>query len=126
MRKGHDGKKNGKKNGENSGPLTSLPVDRLTATVCNSDRACFKKVEIGGNYYGLAPYSATNALDKSEKEELKKLRRGLRLPPCRGTLTLLKGNQGGPLMPSYGGQSRNNDWSKLTGAEKQAMTCRDW
>ena len=30
---------NGKKkinNGENSGPLTSLPVDRLTATDCNA------------------------------------------------------------------------------------------
>ena len=34
MRKGRDGewkKKNGKNNDENSGPLTSLPVDRLTA-----------------------------------------------------------------------------------------------
>ena len=48
MRKGRDGewkmeKKNGKKmenNGENSGPLTSLPVDRLTATDCNADRSC--------------------------------------------------------------------------------------
>ena len=31
-------KKNGKKinNGENSGPLTSLPVNRLTATDCNA------------------------------------------------------------------------------------------
>ena len=27
-------------NGENSGPLWSLPVDRLTATDCNSDRSC--------------------------------------------------------------------------------------
>ena len=27
-------------NGENSGPLTSLPVDRLTATDCNADRSC--------------------------------------------------------------------------------------
>ena len=42
MRKGRDGewKKNGKNgmenNGENSGPLTSLPVDRLTATDCNA------------------------------------------------------------------------------------------
>ena len=25
------------KNGDNSGPLTSLPVDRLTATDCNAD-----------------------------------------------------------------------------------------
>ena len=29
-------KKNGKNNGENSGPLTSLQVDRLTATDCNA------------------------------------------------------------------------------------------
>ena len=45
MRKGRDGewkkwKKNGKwkkkNNGENSGPLTSLQVDRLTATDCNA------------------------------------------------------------------------------------------
>ena len=91
-------KDNGKNNGENSGPLMSLPVDRLTANDCNADRSC-QKVGIGGNYYGLAPYSATNALDKSEKEELKKLRRGLRLPPCRGTWTLLKGNPGAG--PSY-------------------------
>ena len=27
-------------NGENSGPLTSLPVDRLMATDCNGDRSC--------------------------------------------------------------------------------------
>ena len=26
-------------NGENSGPLTSLPVNRLTATDCNADRS---------------------------------------------------------------------------------------
>ena len=46
MRKGRDGewwwwKKN---NGENSGPLTSMPVDRLTATDCNADRSCQYKV----------------------------------------------------------------------------------
>ena len=33
---------NGKYNGENSGPLTSLPVDRLTATDCNADSSCQK------------------------------------------------------------------------------------
>ena len=27
-------------NGENSGPLSSLPVDRLTATDCNAERSC--------------------------------------------------------------------------------------
>ena len=38
MRKGRDGGENGmENNGENSGPLTSLPVDRLTATNCNAD-----------------------------------------------------------------------------------------
>ena len=38
MRKGRDGKKMERKknNGENSGPLTSLQVDRLTATDCNA------------------------------------------------------------------------------------------
>ena len=48
MRKGRDGE-NGKKmekmekmenNGENSGPIVSLPVDRLTVTDCNADRLC--------------------------------------------------------------------------------------
>ena len=39
MRKGRDGEKKWKKwkmenNGENSGPLMSLPVDRLTLTDC--------------------------------------------------------------------------------------------
>ena len=41
MRKGRDGekmewKKKMENNGENSGPLTSLPVVRLTATDCNA------------------------------------------------------------------------------------------
>ena len=41
MRKGRDGEmENGmewkENNGENSGPLTSLQVDRLTATDCNA------------------------------------------------------------------------------------------
>ena len=39
MRKGRDGENGGEmkeNNGENSGPLTSLPVDRLTATDCNA------------------------------------------------------------------------------------------
>ena len=58
MRKGRDGewkmeKKKWKKwkmenNGENSGPLTSLPVDRLTATDCNADRSCQYLHESGG------------------------------------------------------------------------------
>ena len=46
MRKGHDGE-NGKdgmeNNGENSGPLTSLPVDRLAATDFNADVHAKKK-----------------------------------------------------------------------------------
>ena len=44
MRKGRDGE-NGMEwnNDENSGPLTSLPVDRLTATDCNAD-ACANRV----------------------------------------------------------------------------------
>ena len=45
MSKGRDGEKKDKmekNNGENSGPLPSLPVDRLTATDCNGDRSCQK------------------------------------------------------------------------------------
>ena len=50
MRKGRDGewkmeKKWKKNNGENSGPLTSLPVNRLTATDCNA-AARAKNVEL--------------------------------------------------------------------------------
>ena len=44
---------NGKKmenNGENSGPLTSLPVDRLTATNCNAAA----RANNGGNKLGLS------------------------------------------------------------------------
>ena len=44
MRKGRDGKmeENGmENNGENSGPLTLLPVDRLTATDCNAATCAF-------------------------------------------------------------------------------------
>ena len=46
MRKGRDGNGMEEKmenNGENSGPLTSLPVDCLTATDCNADRSCQKQ-----------------------------------------------------------------------------------
>ena len=45
MRKGRDGeKKNGmvENTDENSGPLTSLPVDRLTATDCNAAKMYIK------------------------------------------------------------------------------------
>ena len=46
IRKGHDGENEKKREGEienkgeNSGPLSSLPVDRLTGTDCNADRSC--------------------------------------------------------------------------------------
>ena len=36
MRKGRDGEKMKENNGENSGPLTSLPVDRLNGDDCNA------------------------------------------------------------------------------------------
>ena len=46
MRKGRDGgewkMEKMENNGENSGPLTLLPVNRLTATDCNADRSCQK------------------------------------------------------------------------------------
>ena len=43
MRKGRDGEEKMvvvENKDENSGPLTSLPVNRLTATDCNVDRSC--------------------------------------------------------------------------------------
>ena len=68
MRKGRDGeKKNGKNgmewkmenNGENSGPLTSLPVDRLTPTDCNA--AARAKITIRGLTLAYWPFRATFA-----------------------------------------------------------------
>ena len=98
------------------------PVDYTQALKIAENE--LKKVGIGGNYYGLEPYSASNALDKSEKEELKKLR--AKVATMQRDLDIANRRPRGPPVPSYGGQSRSNDWSKLTGTEKQAMTCRDW
>ena len=33
-----------------------------------------KKIGLGGNFYSVEPYSGSSALDKADKEELKKLR----------------------------------------------------
>ena len=56
MKKGREGEKKMEKwkmekinNGENSGPLTSLPVDRLTATDCNAAARAKKKEKNGEN-----------------------------------------------------------------------------
>ena len=85
-----------------------------------------KKVGIGGNYYGIEPYSSSNVMDKVDKEELKKLRS--RVANMQRELDIANMRPKGPQKPSYGGQgqARNSDWSKLSGEEKQAMTCRDW
>ena len=85
-----------------------------------------KKVGIGGNYYGIEPYSSSNVMDKADKEELKKLR--ARVANMQRELDIANRRPKGPPKPSYGGQgqARNSDWSKLSGEEKQAMTCRDW
>ena len=42
----------------------TLPVDYTQALKIAENE--LKKVGIGGNYYGLEPYSATNALEKSK------------------------------------------------------------
>ena len=60
MRKGRDGEWNGKNgmenNGENSGPLTSLQVDRLTATDCNAAaRAKIKTFLVATNVVASRP-----------------------------------------------------------------------
>ena len=39
-------------NGENSGPLTSLPVDRLIGGTCNAD-ACVKTLDLEAELYGI-------------------------------------------------------------------------
>ena len=79
---------------------------------------------VGGNYYGVEPYSGSSGLDKSEKEELKKLR--AKVAMLQRDLDIANRRPRGPPKPTYGSQQRNNDWNKMTGSEKQAMTCRDW
>ena len=63
-------------------------------------------------------------MDKADKEKLKKLR--AKVANMQRELDIASRRPKGPPKPSYGGQSRNNDWSKLSGEEKQAMTCRDY
>ena len=84
-----------------------------------------KKVGIGGNYYGIEPYSGSSAMDKSEKEELRKLRAKVATMQ-RELDNANRRPRGIVAKPTYGVDARRNDWSKLSGHEKQAMTCRDW
>ena len=84
-----------------------------------------KKVGIGGNYYGIEPYSGASAVDKAEKEELRKLRAKVATMQ-RELDNASRRPRGMVAQPTYGSDSRRNDWSKLSGQEKQAMTCRDW
>ena len=84
-----------------------------------------KKVGIGGNYYGFEPYSGCSAVDKSEKEELKRLR--AKVATLQKDLDIANRRPRGMMnKPTYGIDPRKNDWSRLSGPEKQAMTCRDW
>ena len=46
----------GENNWENSGPLTSLTVDRLMATDCNTDRSCQFKISDRGNIPSISSY----------------------------------------------------------------------
>ena len=84
-----------------------------------------KKVGIGGNYYGIEPYSGSSAMDKADKDELKKLRG--KVASLQRELDIANRRPRGLVSrPTYGVDPRKNDWSRLTGQEKQAMTCRDW
>ena len=105
----------------------SPPVDYTEALKIAENE--LKKIGVGGNYYGVEPYSGNSAMDKAEKEELKKLR--ARVATMQRELDIANRRPKGPPKPSYGGgggrgDARQTDWSKLSGAEKQAMTCRDW
>ena len=84
-----------------------------------------KKGGIGGNYHGIEPYSGASAVDKAEKEELRKLRAKVATMQ-RELDNASRRPRGMVAQPTYGSDSRRNDWSKLSGQEKQAMTCRDW
>ena len=83
-----------------------------------------KKVGIGGNYYGYEPYSGSTTVDKSEKEELKKLR--AKVATLQRDLDIANRRPKGIVKQSYETDPRRSDWNKLTGQEKQAMTCSDW
>ena len=84
-----------------------------------------KKVGIGGNYCGVEPYSA---MDKAEKDEVKKLR--ARVAQLQQDLDIARRKPLGPPTPSYGSGSNSKPRGKalgqMTGAEKQGITCRDW
>ena len=63
-------------------------------------------------------------MDKADKEESKKLR--AKVINMQRELDIASRRPKGHLKSSYGEQARNSDWSKMSGEEKQAMTCRDW
>ena len=87
-----------------------------------------KKVGIGGNYYGVEPYSGQSAMDKAEKDENKKLR--AKVAQLQQDLDIARRKPLGPPSLSYGSGSNSKPRGKalgqMTGAEKQGITCRDW
>ena len=54
-----------KNNGENSGPLTSLPVDRPTATDCNADAHAIMILLEADNEYTVARWMSITTFDIS-------------------------------------------------------------
>ena len=71
-----------------------------------------KKLGVGGNYYGVKPYSGSSGLDKSEKEELKKLRG--RVATLQRDFDIANRRPRGPAKPTYGSQQRSKDWKTMT------------
>ena len=63
-------------------------------------------------------------MDKADKEELKKLRG--KVATLQRDLDVANRRPKGPPKPTYGSEQRRTDWTKMTGSEKQAMTCREW
>ena len=82
-----------------------------------------KKAGFGGNYYGVEPYSGSSAMDKTEKEELKKLR--ARVAQLQQQLDIASRRPKVPTNPSYG-DGKQKSFAQMTPAEKLSKTCRDW
>ena len=99
------------------------PVDYTDALKIAENE--LKKVGLGGNFYGVEPYSGATALDKADKEELKKLRG--KVASLQQELDIANRRPRGVYAPSsYAEDQKKTDWNKMSGEEKKSITCREF
>ena len=84
-----------------------------------------KKGNVGGNYYGIEPYGGSSGQELAEKEE--ELRK-LRAKVAQLQRDLDTANRRFPATPNTATSYRKKEksWGLMSGAEKVAITCRDW